>query len=200
MPYHVLLGNEFRMLCMSGMSSISLVTPNAPIVFFLLKYFNFMIYIWVCVYMEGHMLVAENRRGHQVSWRWSHRYLWDTWCGYLEMNSSSLKKAISAFHCWATFSSPDLSILNAALPSTMPRHFQNGKFMYLSHLCFCFSWRSYRNKKSWWAEVVRFNLSPILPTFSSISVISNLSIAFSEVYHSSLMKSLPLQIAGMIIC
>lgn len=45
LPYHVLLSNEFRMLCMSGMSSISLVTANAPIVFFLLKYFNFMIYI-----------------------------------------------------------------------------------------------------------------------------------------------------------
>lgn len=69
------------------------------------------------------------------------------------------EKALSAFHCWATFSSPDLSILNDALPSTMPRHFQNGKFMYLSHLCLCFSWTSYRNKKSW-AEVVRFNLSP----------------------------------------
>lgn len=171
-----------------------------PFYFFLLKRFNFIIYIWVCVCIwKCTCWLLRTEEGI--------RCLEDEVTGVCETLDEGTWKGTPVlwrsnkwFLLLSHLSRPDLFILNAALPSTMPQHFQTDKFMYLSYLCFFFSWTSYWNRKSWWAEVVRFNLLSNSTYFFTYKCYFQPFYSFLWSLSQLFLKSRPLQIASMIIC
>lgn len=95
----------YQLLWVSILASWLFIQPSLKS----LIYFSYAFHFYVCMFARVYICMwvwvpAETRRGRQIHWRWSYRWLCSTWCRFWELQSST--RAASTLYHWDIFPAP----------------------------------------------------------------------------------------------